>query len=96
MPYTESEQAYLSRLGQRIRSLRKQRGLSQEALAFEAGLDRTYVSSVEQGERNIAVLNLGKLAGALGAGVTELLGKSEKGWQNRNSIVYFLLGNISI
>jgi transcriptional regulator with XRE-family HTH domain len=79
MPYTESKQAYLSRLGQRIRSLRKQRGLSQEALAFEAGLDRTYVSSVEQGERNIAVLNLAKLARALGVGVAELLGEEGEG-----------------
>jgi len=78
MPYTESEQAYLSRLGQRIRKLRRQRGLSQEALAFEAGLDRTYVSSVERGERNIAVLNLAKLASALGVEVSALLGSDEE------------------
>ncbi|MEQ8705828.1 MAG: helix-turn-helix transcriptional regulator [Phaeodactylibacter sp.] len=77
MPYSESEQAYLTRLGHRLRSLRKQRGLSQEALAFEADLDRTYVSSVERGERNIAVLNLAKLARALGVEVSVLLGSEE-------------------
>lgn len=66
MPYNEQEQATLRRLGDNIRRLRKQKGWSQEALAFEAGLDRTYVSSVERGERNIALLNLHRLAHALG------------------------------
>lgn len=73
MPYEKDEQSYLSQLGARIRKLRKARELSQEALAFEAGLDRTYVSSVERGERNIAVLNLAKLARALGVEVSTLL-----------------------
>jgi len=73
MPYDKDEQSYLSQLGARIRKLRKAKKLSQEGLAFEAGLDRTYVSSVERGERNIAVLNLAKLAGALGVGAAELL-----------------------
>ena len=73
MPYDKDEQSYLSKLGARIRKLRKAKQLSQEALAFEADLDRTYVSSVERGERNIAVLNLGKLARALGVEVSELL-----------------------
>ena len=73
MPYDKDEQSYLSKLGARIRKLRKAKQLSQEALAFEADLDRTYVSSVERGERNIAVLNLGKLARALGVEVAELL-----------------------
>lgn len=66
MPYNEQEEATLRRLGDNIRRLRKQKGWSQEALAFEAGLDRTYVSSVERGERNIALLNLHRLAHALG------------------------------
>ncbi|MFN3175153.1 MAG: helix-turn-helix domain-containing protein [Phaeodactylibacter xiamenensis] len=73
MPYDKDEQSYLSQLGARIRKLRKAKQLSQEALAFEADLDRTYVSSVERGERNIAVLNLAKLARALGVEVSTLL-----------------------
>ena len=73
MPYTQDEQSYLSKLGNRIRKLRKAKQLSQEALAFEADLDRTYVSSVERGERNIAVLNLAKLARALGVETSDLL-----------------------
>lgn len=74
MPYNEQEQAALRRLGDNIRALRKQKGWSQEALAFEAGLDRTYVSSVERGERNIALLNLQRLARTLGVEVGELVG----------------------
>jgi len=66
MPYDKDEQSYLSKLGARIRKLRKAKQLSQEALAFEAGLDRTYVSSVERGERNIAVLNLAKPGAGFG------------------------------
>jgi len=73
MPYSQDEQSYLSKLGGRIRKRRKAKKLSQEALAFEADLDRTYVSSVERGERNIAVLNLAKLARALGVGASDLL-----------------------
>ncbi len=59
------------KVGAALREKRKQKGLSQEALAFEAGLDRTYIGSVERGERNISVLNLVlealvRIAGALG------------------------------
>jgi transcriptional regulator with XRE-family HTH domain len=50
----------------RLRELRLRAGLSQEDLALEAGLDRTYVSSVERGERNISLQNIAKLAKALG------------------------------
>ncbi|HEV2711420.1 MAG TPA: helix-turn-helix transcriptional regulator [Edaphobacter sp.] len=52
--------------GARIRQLRKRRGLSQEALAHLAQLDRTYMGGVERGERNPSLLNIHKIALALG------------------------------
>jgi len=54
------------RFGERLREIRRKAGLSQEDLALEAGLDRTYISSVERGERNISLQNIAKLANALG------------------------------
>ena len=53
----------------RIRQIREGQGLSQEGLADIAGLHRTYVSSVERGERNITVDSLERLAGALSVDV---------------------------
>ncbi|MEY8688614.1 MAG: helix-turn-helix domain-containing protein [Leptothrix sp. (in: b-proteobacteria)] len=53
--------------------LRGERGWSQEALAFEAGLDRTFVAHVERKVRNISLDNIEKLARALGLGTWELL-----------------------
>jgi transcriptional regulator with XRE-family HTH domain len=53
---------YLKVLGNRIRELREKRGLSQEAFADEAGIDRSYVSGIERGVRNVGVLQLVKIA----------------------------------
>jgi len=49
------------------------RGWSQEVLAQEAGLERTYVGAVERAERNLTLASMDKLAGALGVEVRELL-----------------------
>lgn len=55
----------LRTFGNRLRQARRQVGLSQEELAHRAGLHRTYVGSVERGERNIALLNILTLATVL-------------------------------
>lgn len=56
-----------------ILSLRSDRGWSQEALAFEAGLHRTFIAHVERHARNISLDNLEKIAVALGVETFELL-----------------------
>lgn len=63
----------LIRFGERLRKVRRQKKISQEGLADLAGLHRTYVSSVERGLRNISLLNIGKLAEALGVPPARLL-----------------------
>ncbi len=63
----------LRTFGDRVRRLRENRGLSQEALADRARLHRTYIGSVERGERNVALLNIYALASALGVDATDLL-----------------------
>lgn len=67
---TESARLRFARL---LKSERLARGISQEGLAELAGLHRTYVGSVERGERNIAVDNMEALANALGLDICELL-----------------------
>ncbi|MBI2422359.1 MAG: helix-turn-helix transcriptional regulator [Candidatus Hydrogenedentes bacterium] len=56
-----------------LKKLRMARGLSQEALAEEAGLHRTYVGSIERGERNISIDNIERLANAFGLAPSKLL-----------------------
>jgi len=51
--------------GERVREIRKRKGLSQEALALACELDRTYIGGVERGERNISLINIYRIAEAL-------------------------------
>lgn len=51
--------------GDKLRELRKQKGLSQEDLAFKSGLHRTYISDIERGSRNVSLKNIEKIAKAL-------------------------------
>ena len=52
--------------GARLRTIRTTKGLSQDTLALTCGLDRTYIGGVERGERNISLINICKIADALG------------------------------
>jgi transcriptional regulator with XRE-family HTH domain len=63
----------LIRLGENLRKARERRGLSQEELAFEAGVHRTYVGGVERAEYNITVLTLCKFTKALGITLREAI-----------------------
>ncbi len=62
----------LIKLGLRIREIRDNLGFSQESFANEVGLDRTYMGGIERGERNIAALNLIRIAKTLNVEVGEL------------------------
>ncbi len=59
------------RVGQRIRALRSEMGLSQEKLALRADLDRTYLAGVENGKRNLSIKSLEKIVIALGVSFQE-------------------------
>jgi len=61
------------RFGRRVRELRQATGSSQEAFATTCGLDRTYVSGVERGKRNISLRNIDVIAKALRISLSELM-----------------------
>jgi transcriptional regulator with XRE-family HTH domain len=61
------------RVGKNVKKFRKERGLSQEDLAFDCNLHRTYISGVERGIRNPTVVVLDKIAKALKVPAGELL-----------------------
>lgn len=67
IPKSEVDTMIKQKVGNRIRELRNIAGLSQEKLALAADLDRTYIASVENGKRNISIVNLEKIINALGS-----------------------------
>lgn len=62
----------LAKLGAAIRAARLERGLSQEALADAAGIDRSHMGKIERGERNVSVLNVARVANALATSIASL------------------------
>lgn len=62
-----------SKVGKRIRETREKVEMSQKDLAYSSDLDRSYIASVESGQRNISIVNLEKIANSLGVSLSELL-----------------------
>lgn len=62
----------LEKFGQKVRDARTKQGLSQEELAVKAGVHRTYIGMIERAEKNITLLNIQKVAQALGLSISEL------------------------
>jgi len=65
------------KIGQRIKELRKKLELSQEALAYDAEVDRTYITDVENGRRNVSVEILEKIIAALQVSISEFFNAKE-------------------
>ena len=70
------ESGALKRLGSRIRERRQELDLSQEALSDAAGIDRSHMGKIERGERNVTLLNVVRIAAALGELPSALLARA--------------------
>lgn len=62
-----------TRFGNKCKSLREKKNLSQEKFALQIEMDRTYYSSIENGKRNVSIRNIEKIAKGFGITVEELL-----------------------
>lgn len=69
----KKQQEVLLQFGARVRALRQSKGLSQEAFAAQCGLDRTYISGIERGVRNVSLQNIKVIADALGSSLSGLM-----------------------
>jgi len=82
MAYRFGQSFLLKEIGAAIREKRVAKGWSQEELAFNCGLHRTYVGAVERGERNLSLLSLEKIADALGLSIGALFANVKKEGHN--------------
>ena len=69
----KSKNKLLITFGEKVREIRKEKGLSQEELAHKADLHRTYIGMIERAEKNITLINIEKIANALNIDIKELL-----------------------
>jgi transcriptional regulator with XRE-family HTH domain len=63
----------LTKFGDNVRRIRKEKNLSQEQLSFKADLHRTYIGMIERAEKNVTLINIEKIAKALEVDIIELL-----------------------
>jgi len=73
------------KIGQRIKELREQINMSQKDLAYAADLDRSYIASIENGQRNVSIVNIEKIATALNITVNEFFSDEEFNNHSRGS-----------
>ena len=73
------------KIGQRIKHLRETSSMSQKDLAYSADLDRSYIASVENGSRNISIVNIEKIAIALNVNLKEFFDYGEFDKPTRSS-----------
>lgn len=59
------------KVGKRIKQLREKSNMTQEVFAEKCGLDRTYITSIERGERNISIINLEKISNAFNISLSD-------------------------
>jgi len=64
-------------IGQRIKELRETATMSQKDLSFAADLDRSYIASIENGQRNVSIVNIEKIATALNVTIKEFFNDAE-------------------
>lgn len=69
----KSKKKILIKFGERVRKIRKEKGLSQEQLSFAADLHRTYIGMIERAEKNITLINIEKIASALEVSINDLM-----------------------
>ena len=65
------------KIGQRIKELREKAEMSQKDLAYTADLDRSYIASIENGQRNVSIVNIEKIANALNVTLKEFFNDNE-------------------
>lgn len=68
----DSKQKILIKFGERVREIRKEKGLSQEELAHKADLHRTYIGMIERAEKNITLVNIEKITNALEISIKDI------------------------
>lgn len=72
-----SKKEILIKFGEKVREIRKEKGLSQEELSFKADLHRTYIGMIERAEKNITLVNIEKIANALEVSINDLFNEKE-------------------
>lgn len=73
-----SKKKVLVLFGEKVRELRKEKGLSQEELSFKSDLHRTYIGMIERAEKNITLANIEKIAKGLNVDLKELFNSTKK------------------